>query len=108
MIAADRISKTYRAGRLEVPALRDVSFTVPAGQLVAVKGRSGSGKTTLLNLIGGLEAPESGAIRVGGRDVTGLGEDALLRMRRETLGFVFQSFGLIPVLSAAENVEVPL
>jgi ABC-type lipoprotein export system ATPase subunit len=85
-----------------------VSFTVPTGQLLALRGRSGSGKTTLLNLVGGLDSPESGTVRVIGRDLTALGEHELLRMRRETLGFVFQSFGLIPVLSAAENVEVSL
>jgi putative ABC transport system ATP-binding protein len=107
-IVTDGLGKIYRTGPLEVHALRDVSFTVPAGQLVAVKGRSGSGKTTLLNLVGGLDSPESGTVRIGGREVTALGEADLLRMRRETLGFVFQSFGLIPVLSAAENVEVPL
>jgi putative ABC transport system ATP-binding protein len=107
-IVADGLTKIYRTGRLEVHALTDVTFTVPAGQLVAVKGRSGSGKTTLLNLIGGLDSPEAGTVRVDGREMTDLGEDELLRMRRETLGFVFQAFGLIPVLSAAENIEVPL
>jgi putative ABC transport system ATP-binding protein len=107
-IVADGLSKVYRSGSVEVHALKDVSFTVPVGQLVALKGRSGSGKTTLLNLVGGLDSPESGTVRVTGREVTALGEDELLRMRRETLGFVFQSFGLIPVLSAAENVEVSL
>jgi putative ABC transport system ATP-binding protein len=102
------LGKTYRTGRLEVRALRDVSFDVPDGQLAVVKGRSGSGKTTLLNLIGGLDAPDAGRVEVAGRTVNALGEDELLRMRRETVGFVFQSFGLIPVLSAAENVGVPL
>ena len=102
------LTKTYRTGRIEVRALREVSFEVPAGQLAVVKGRSGSGKTTLLNLIGGLDAPDAGRVEVAGRTVTGLGEAELLRLRRETVGFVFQSFGLIPVLSAAENVGVPL
>ncbi|MDL4772559.1 MULTISPECIES: ABC transporter ATP-binding protein [Thermomonosporaceae] len=108
MVAVEGLTRTYRTGRIEVPALRGASFTIPAGELVAVKGRSGSGKTTLLNLIGGLDSPDAGTVRVGGQDVGGLGEDDLIRLRRETIGFVFQSHGLIPVLSAAENVEVPL
>jgi putative ABC transport system ATP-binding protein len=107
-IAVTGLTKTYRTGRIEVRALRDVSFEVPSGQLAVIKGRSGSGKTTLLNLIGGLDAPDAGRVEVAGRGVTDLGEAELLRLRRETIGFVFQSFGLIPVLSAAENVGVPL
>jgi putative ABC transport system ATP-binding protein len=107
-IAVAGLSKTYRTGRIEVRALREVSFAVPPGRLAVVKGRSGSGKTTLLNLIGGLETPDAGRVEVAGRAVTDLGEADLLRLRRETIGFVFQSFGLIPVLSAAENVGVPL
>jgi len=102
------LTKSYRTGRIEVRALREVSFEVPPGQLAVVKGRSGSGKTTLLNLIGGLDTPDAGRVEVAGRAVTGLGEAELLRLRRETVGFVFQSFGLIPVLSAAENIGVPL
>jgi putative ABC transport system ATP-binding protein len=108
MITVEGLSKTYRSGRVDVHALRDVSFTVPSGELLAVRGRSGSGKTTLLNLIGGLDTPESGRVVVGPWEVTTLGEPDLQRMRRETVGFVFQSFGLIPVLSAAENVGVAL
>jgi putative ABC transport system ATP-binding protein len=107
-IAVTGLTKTYRTGRIEVRALRDVSFEVPSGQLAVIKGRSGSGKTTLLSLIGGLDAPDAGRVEVAGRGVTDLGEAELLRLRRETIGFVFQSFGLIPVLSAAENVGVPL
>ncbi|HEU5159993.1 MAG TPA: ABC transporter ATP-binding protein [Streptosporangiaceae bacterium] len=107
-ITVTGLTKTYRSGRIEVRALRDVTFEVPDGQLAVVKGRSGSGKTTLLNLIGGLDAPDAGRVEVAGHAVTDLGEAELLRLRRETVGFVFQSFGLIPVLSAAENIEVPL
>jgi putative ABC transport system ATP-binding protein len=107
-IVVGGLTKTYRTGRIEVRALREVSFEVPPGQLAVVKGRSGSGKTTLLNLIGGLDAPDAGRVEVAGRTVTDLDEAELLRLRRETVGFVFQSFGLIPVLSAAENVGVPL
>ena len=101
MITVEDLTKTYRTGHVEVHALKNVSFTVAEGELLAVKGRSGSGKTTLLNLIGGLDAPESGRVVVAEHEVTTLGEAGLQRMRRETVGFVFQSFGLIPVLSAA-------
>jgi putative ABC transport system ATP-binding protein len=107
-IAVAGLTKIYRRGRIEVRALREVSFEVLPGQLAVVKGRSGSGKTTLLNLIGGLDAPDAGVVEVAGRRVTDLDEAELLRLRRETVGFVFQSFGLIPVLSAAENVGLPL
>ena len=79
-----------------------------AGELLVVRGASGAGKTTLLNLLGALDRPTSGRVRIGGTDTDGLDEDALAALRREHLGFVFQSFGLIPVLSAAENVELPL
>jgi len=108
MIEAKGLSKTYRSGAGEVHALREVTFTVPAGQLCAVKGRSGSGKTTLLNLVGGLDSADGGTVEVDGREMTTLAESERLVMRRDTLGFVFQSFGLVPVLSAAENVEVAL
>lgn len=104
MITVEGLNKSYGANHV----LRDVSFTVEAGELLAVRGRSGSGKTTLLNLIGGLDSPASGRVAVGPWDVTSSGPAELQRMRRETVGFVFQSFGLIPVLSAAENVGVPL
>ncbi|RKS72198.1 putative ABC transport system ATP-binding protein [Actinomadura pelletieri DSM 43383] len=108
MVAVEALTRTYRTGEIEVPALRGASFTVAPGELVAIKGRSGSGKTTLLNLIGGLDSPDGGTVRVAGRDIGALGENDLLALRRDHIGFVFQSHGLIPVLSAAENVEVPL
>ena len=108
MVAVENLTRTYRTGAVEVPALRGASFTVAPGELVAVKGRSGSGKTTLLNLIGGLDTPDGGAVHVAGREVGSLPEDELLALRRDHIGYVFQSHGLIPVLSAAENVEVPL
>ncbi len=108
MVVVESLNKTYRSGAAEVHALRDATFTVPRGQLLAVRGRSGSGKTTLLNLIGGLDSPDSGRANVDGKEVTALDEDGLLALRRNTVGFVFQSFGLIPVLSAAENVGVPM
>jgi putative ABC transport system ATP-binding protein len=91
-----------------VHALRDVSFEVEPGTMVAVVGRSGSGKTTLLNVVGGLDRPDSGTVTVDGVEVTAQDEDGLSRLRREKVSYVFQTFGLIPVLSAAENVGVPL
>ncbi|MFI0484026.1 ABC transporter ATP-binding protein [Actinomadura sp. 9N215] len=108
MVVVEALTRTFRTGDVEVQALRGASFTVAAGELVAIKGRSGSGKTTLLNLIGGLETPDGGAVRVNGGDVGALGEDELLALRRDHIGYIFQSHGLIPVLSAAENVEIPL
>lgn len=108
MISVEGLNKTYRTGATDVHAIRDVSFTVPQGELLAVKGRSGSGKTTLLNLIGGLDTPDSGHVSVAEQQVNTLSEAGLQHMRRETVGFVFQSFGLIPVLSAAENIGVAL
>jgi putative ABC transport system ATP-binding protein len=91
-----------------VHALRDVSFTVAPGELVALVGRSGSGKTTLLNVVGGLDRPDSGTVHVAGTEVTALDDDGLVRLRRDVVAYVFQTFGLVPVLSAAENVGVPL
>jgi len=91
-----------------VHALRGVSLTVGEGQLVVVRGRSGSGKTTLLNVIGGLDVPTGGTVHVAGQDVTAMTERERVVLRRGTVGFIFQSFGLIPMLSAAENVGIPL
>ncbi|WP_067640153.1 ABC transporter ATP-binding protein [Actinomadura latina] len=108
MVAVQDLTRTYRTGKIEVPALRGASFTVLPGELVAIKGRSGSGKTTLLNLIGGLDTPDGGTVHVAGREVGTLPENDLLALRRDHIGYVFQSHGLIPVLSAAENIEVPL
>jgi putative ABC transport system ATP-binding protein len=92
----------------DVHALRGVGFDVAAGSMVALVGRSGSGKTTLLNVVGGLDRPDEGTVEVDGVEVTGLNEDGLSRLRRERVAYVFQTFGLIPVLSAAENVGAPL
>ncbi|KAB8195745.1 ATP-binding cassette domain-containing protein [Nonomuraea phyllanthi] len=108
LVVVEGLRKVYRSGPKEVVALRDVSFSVFPGELVAVRGRSGSGKTTLLNQIGGLDKPDDGRVVVDGHEVTALSEDGLLALRRDVVGFVFQSFGLIPVLSAAENVGVPM
>ncbi|MEV4695167.1 ABC transporter ATP-binding protein [Micromonospora echinospora] len=108
VVRVEGVSRTFGKGEHAVHAVQDVSFTARRGELVAVRGRSGAGKTTLLNLIGGLDRPDAGRIRVAGHDVTGAGERELLALRRGTIGFVFQTFGLVPILSAAENVGVPL
>ncbi|MEU2111978.1 ABC transporter ATP-binding protein [Streptomyces sp. NPDC019507] len=108
MVRVEDLHRSYGTGAAAVHALRGVSFEVPRGELVALRGRSGSGKTTLLNLVGGLDSPDRGTITVDGTDLSGLGEDGLLALRRDRIGFVFQSFGLIPILTAAENVGVPL
>ncbi|MDH6577378.1 ABC transporter ATP-binding protein [Kitasatospora sp. MAP5-34] len=108
MVVIEDLRRSFGQGPQAVHALRGVSFSAGRGELTALKGRSGSGKTTLLNLVGGLDAPTSGRIEVDGTDLAGLGEDGRLALRRDRIGFVFQSFGLIPVLTAAENVGVPM
>jgi putative ABC transport system ATP-binding protein len=108
LVAVRGVSRTFGSGHTAVPALRDVSCTIRRGQLVALCGRSGSGKTTLLNIIGGLDRPTSGSLLLAGQEVTQLGEHERLALRRSTVAFIFQSFGLIPMLSAAENVGIPL
>jgi putative ABC transport system ATP-binding protein len=108
MVRVENVHKSFGRGAGVVHALRGVSLEVPRGELVALKGRSGSGKTTLLNIVGGLDAPDEGRVEVAGLDLAGLDEDGLLALRRDRVGFVFQSFGLIPILTAAENVGVPL
>ena len=113
MVEVQDLHRTFGSGATAVHALRGVSFTARRGELTALKGRSGSGKTTLLNLVGGLDRPSSGRIVVDGRTLADsggaeLGEDGLLALRRDRIGFVFQSFGLIPILTAAENVGVPM
>jgi putative ABC transport system ATP-binding protein len=96
------------SGRQAVNALRGVNLSIPPGRFLALKGRSGSGKTTLLNCIGGLDQPTRGAVHVFGTEISRLDEEAATRWRREQVGFVFQSFGLLPTLSAYENVELIL
>ena len=108
MVAAEGLTRTFGAGHTATRALRGVSFPVPAASLVALRGRSGSGKTTLLNIVGGLDRPDGGRVLVAGQDVTAMSGRERMRLRRTSVAFIFQSFGLIPILSAAENVGVPL
>jgi putative ABC transport system ATP-binding protein len=108
LVEVTGVSRTFGTGRTAVRALSDVSCTVRAGELTALVGRSGSGKTTLLNIIGGLDPPSAGSVRVAGHDVSAMNERERIAFRRQTVAFIFQSFGLIPILSAAENAGVPL
>jgi putative ABC transport system ATP-binding protein len=108
MVAVRGVSRTFGSGHTAVHALRGVSLTVRQSQLVALCGRSGSGKTTLLNIIGGLDEPTAGSLEVAGQDVTRMTERERMALRRSAVAFIFQSFGLIPMLSTAENVGVPL
>jgi putative ABC transport system ATP-binding protein len=108
LVEVTGVSREFPSGHGTVRALRGVDLRVPAGRFLAVSGRSGAGKTTLLNVIGGLDRPTSGRVVVDGEDVTALDEAGHVRLRRETVAYIFQSFGLIPILSAAENVELPL
>ncbi|MFJ7068316.1 ABC transporter ATP-binding protein [Streptomyces sp. NPDC101115] len=108
MVRVENLHRSYGTGAAAVHALRGVSFDIPRGELVALKGRSGSGKTTLLNLVGGLDTADQGRIVIDGTDLARLGEEGLLALRRDRIGFIFQSFGLIPILTAAENVGVPM
>ena len=107
-LRAESVSREFETRGGTVHAVVDVSLEVAPGELLVVTGPSGAGKTTLLNLLGGLDRPTSGRVVLGDDDLSALGEDELAAVRRDRLGYVFQSFGLIPVLSAAENVGVPL
>ena len=100
--------RTFRSGDSEIHAVHGVTLEIEAGEFLAIVGRSGSGKTTLLNLIAGLDRPNRGSILIGDAEVSSFNERQLTELRRHTLGFVFQSFGLLPLLSAAENVELAL
>jgi ABC-type lipoprotein export system ATPase subunit len=108
LIRVEGVTRTYHVDGREVPALRGVDLTVTQGELVSLRGRSGSGKTTLLNCIGGLDRPTSGKVWIEGREVTQLSEGDSVQLRRQRIGFVFQSFALLPVYSAAENIDLML
>jgi ABC-type lipoprotein export system ATPase subunit len=108
ILEAQHVTRVYGAGTTAVAAVRDVSLTVQPGTFVAITGRSGSGKTTLLNMFGGLDTPTSGSIRLGGRPIDRLGERERTELRRHTVGIIFQSFALLPTLSALENVALAL
>ncbi|RAJ34505.1 putative ABC transport system ATP-binding protein [Kitasatospora sp. SolWspMP-SS2h] len=108
MVVVEDVHRTFGEGDRAVHAVRGVSFTARAGELTALRGRPGSGKTTLLNLVGGLDTPSAGRISIAGTDLAGLDEAGRLELRRNRIGFVFQPFGLVSVLTAAENVGVPM
>jgi putative ABC transport system ATP-binding protein len=108
LVEAVDLVRDYPVGEGVVHAVRSINLSVEPGELIAVRGRSGSGKTTLLNLLGGLDKPTSGRVLVDGLEISAMGEDELVDVRRKTVAFVFQAFGLVPFLTAAENVEVPL
>jgi putative ABC transport system ATP-binding protein len=108
LLAATGLVRDYPVGDSVVHALRGIDLAVERGTLVAVQGRSGSGKTTLLNILGGLDRPTSGRVLLDGDELTRLPESTLVKLRRTRIAFIFQSFGLIPILSAAENIEVPM
>lgn len=108
ILSASSVSRVFGSGSTEVHAVTDVSLSLEPGELMLLRGPSGSGKTTLLNLLGGLDRPTAGTVALDGVELSTASEDQLAGIRRRDIGFVFQSFALLPVLSAAENVEVPL
>jgi putative ABC transport system ATP-binding protein len=108
ILHCDAVSRTYRSGGRDLTVLKDISFSLEPGGFVAILGPSGSGKTTLLGLLAGLDRPTSGTIHLDGQNIGELTEDARARLRVQKIGFVFQSFQLIPTLTAQENVQVPL
>ena len=108
LIRLEDVRKTYHLGEIDVPVLKGVSLSIDRGEMVALMGASGSGKTTLMNILGCLDTPTSGTYRLNGLDVRGIDEDALADVRNREIGFVFQSFNLIPRTRAQANVELPL
>lgn len=108
LVEVQNVTKVYKRETLEIPVLQNISLTVPEGEFLALMGPSGSGKTTLLNLISGIDQPTSGSIIVSGTDIAKLNESALAKWRSHHVGFVFQFYNLLPVMTAYENVELPL
>jgi len=108
LVLIEHLVKSYRRGDQVVEVLRDISLAIPAGDFTALMGPSGSGKSTLLNLIAGIDKPDRGVLRIAGLDIAGMGETDLARWRATNVGFIFQFYNLMPVLSAFENVELPL
>ena len=108
IVRCDGVERTYGSGETKVYALRGISFDAPSGQFVALKGRSGSGKTTLINCIGGLDKPTSGTVHLFGQPINAYSEQQMTELRRHKIGFVFQSFSLVPTFTAFENVELSL
>jgi putative ABC transport system ATP-binding protein len=106
IIEVEGLKKIYHMGGVEVQALRGVSLTVQRGEFLAILGASGSGKSTLLHVIGGLTPPSAGHVRIGGKDLTAMGDSERTRVRKETVGFVFQKFNLLPTLTAEENIAI--
>lgn len=106
IIEASHVGKTYRSGKLEVPALRDVSFDVVRGEFVAIVGPSGSGKSTLFYVLGGLTSPTTGSLKIQGQDFSRLSDAERTRLRRAHIGFIFQRFNLLPTISAYDNIEL--
>lgn len=108
LVEVSNVTKVYKRDSLEIPVLQNISLSVPEGEFLALMGPSGSGKTTLLNLISGIDQPTSGSITVAGTDIAKLNESALAKWRSHHIGFVFQFYNLLPVMTAYENVELPL
>jgi putative ABC transport system ATP-binding protein len=108
LIQLNNISKSYWRDSLEIPVLNNITMEVPEGEFLALMGPSGSGKTTLLNLIGGIDKPSNGSVVIDGKEISSFGESELAKWRSDNVGFIFQFYNLIPVLTAFENVELPL
>src|SRR5580765_8709789 len=107
VLEIDSLAKTYYLGDEVIQALRGVSLSIDAGQLIAIMGASGSGKSTLLHLSGGLDIPDGGRVRVEGQDITGMSDRQRTLFRRRRMGIIFQSYNLLPTLTASENIAVP-